>query len=566
MTRPPHLVYAVDDKPPLTVTLLNGVQHVGVIAINLIYPLLIFKIAGVPVSTTIELLSVGLVVLGIGTFILSARRGPFGTGYMCPSTFTATYFGVSLIAVKAGGLPLVFGMTLFAGLLEAVISRTLSRLRAFLPAELSGLVVFMIGITAGIAGVRTMFGGNVAPVLSEEWLVAGVTLGVMTGLNVWGKGAMKMLCALFGLAIGYVAAAMTGLFGAAESAAVAAAPWIALPTVKHVSWSFDSTIAIAFAIASLAAAMKAVGTIAMCQRLNDADWVRPEPRSVARGVMGDGIVTALAGALGSFGTNTSTPTVGVAAATGVTSRYVAYAVGAIFIALGFMPKIAALLAIMPRAVIVAGLLFAACFIIINGLQVMTSRLLDIRRTLTIGLAIVAGVSVDVFPSITTGASSVIAPLVVSSLAFATVIALLLNMLFRIGIRKTVALQLRRDTIDARIINDFLRENGAKWGARPEIITRAIFGVHQLIEAVAENCWRKGQLTLEASFDEFNLDIRVSYTGDPLDFPERRPSDREIMESDDGARRLAGFMLRHNADRIGSGHKNDLSQVLFHFDH
>jgi xanthine permease XanP len=119
--RPPDLVYAVDERPRFAITLFNGIQHAGVIAINLIYPLVIFNLAGVPAATVTELLSIGLVVLGIGTLMQSWRGSPAGSGYMCPSTFTATYFGASALAVKAGGLPLLFGMTLFAGLLETVI-------------------------------------------------------------------------------------------------------------------------------------------------------------------------------------------------------------------------------------------------------------------------------------------------------------------------------------------------------------------------------------------------------------------------------------------------------------
>ena len=566
MKRPHDLLYGVDEKPPLPVTLSNGLQHAGVMAINMIYPLVLFKMAGASAAVTIELLSVGLVVLGIGTFVQSSRLSPAGSGFMCPSAFTATYFSASVLAVKTGGLPLLFGMTLFAGLLEAVVSRALSRLRAFLPTELSGLVVFMIGITAAMAGVRTMFGTEAAAVEADEWLVAALTLGVMAALNVWGKGAAKMLCALIGLSAGYAAAAAAGLFGAAQAASLAAAPWIALPTLMHASWSFDLTVAATFAIASLAAAMKAAGTITMCQRMNDAEWVRPEPRSISRGVLGDGLTTALAGLAGSFGTNSSTPSVAVAGATGIASRHVAYAVGGIFIALGFLPKVAALLAIMPRAVMASALLFAACFIIVNGLQVMTSRLLDIRRTLTIGLALAAGAAVDIFPAIAHGAPGALAPLVASSLAFATIVALLLNLVFRIGVKKTVTLKVERDAIGDVNISDFLRENGAKWGARPEIISRASFAANQLVEAVAENCWTAGPLTLEASFDEFNLDIHASYPGAQMTFPEKRPTDAEIIEAYDGMSRLAGFMLRHNADRIRSESRGAHAHVWFHFDH
>lgn len=565
MTRPAELVYAVDERPPLRVTLSNGFQHVGIIAINLIYPVVIFKMAGVPPETTVTLLSVGLIVLGIGAFIQSARS-PVGSGYMCPSTFTATYFSASVLAVKAGGLPLLFGMTLFAGVVEGFLSRVLRRLRAFLPTELSGMVVFMIGIAAGIAGVRTLFAADAQPVQREEWIVAALTLGVMAALNVWGKGGFKMLCALIGLIAGYAAAAAFGLFGTDARSGLANAPWVALPSLAHVSWSFDTNLAVTFAIASLAAAMKATGTIAMCQRMNDADWARPEPRSVARGVLGDGLTTALAGLVGTFGTNTSTPSIGVATATGVGSRAVAYAAGAVFIALGFLPKIAALLAFMPRAVMAAGLLFAACFIIVNGLQVMASRLLDIRRTLTIGLAIVAGTAVDIFPAAAANAPAALAPLVASSLAFATVIALALNLLFRVGVKQTVALKVERDAVGTALISDFLRKQGAQWGARGEVMSRAIFAANQLVEAVADNGWHEGPLTLTASFDEFNLDLRATYKGAPLPFPAQRPSPHEIIDSADGASRFAGFMLRHNADRIRSEARGAEAHVLFHFDH
>jgi NCS2 family nucleobase:cation symporter-2 len=388
----------------------------------------------------------------------------------------------------------------------------------------------------------------------------------MVALNIWGKSAAKMLCALIGLGMGYAVAAAVGLFNATQTASVIAAPWIAVPTLAHATWSFDIGIAVTFAIASLVAAMKAAGTITMCQRMNDADWVRPEPRSVARGVLGDGTITALAGLMGSVGTNTSTPSVGVAAATGIASRHVAYAAGAIFILLGCMPKVAALLAIMPRAVMAAGLVFSACFIIINGLQVMTSRLLDIRRTLTIGFAIIAGAAVDIFPAIAKDVPDMLAPLVGSSLAFATIIALTLNLLFRIGVKKTVALRVERDAVGTASISDFLRENGAKWGARPEIVSRASFAANQLVEAVAENCWTADALTLEASFDEFSLNIHVSYSGTQMGFPDKRPTEREIMESDDGMSRLAGFMLRRNADRIRSESRGARAHIWFHFDH
>lgn len=566
MKKPSQMIYTRDDVPPLAVVVLNGVQHVGLIAINLVYPLLLFRLTEAPLPQIANLLAIGMLVLGIGTFIQVLRLGPVGSGYMLPSTFTATYFAPSLLAAKLGGLPLVFGMTFFSGLLEMVLAPLLHRMRAIFPSEISGLVIFMIGLSAGVAGLRSLLGPQAAPLVTAEWSVAAITLATMMVFNVWGSGIARMLCALIGLITGYAVAVLLGLLDAAHYSAIADTPWLAAPDLGGITHTFDITLAAPFAIASIAVAMKAVGTITICQRMNDAEWVRPEMKSVMRGVMADGIATSLAGLVGAFGTNTSTPSAGLAAATGVAARRVAYAAGALFIVLGFLPKIAALLAVMPRSVMVPALMFVVSFIIINGLQVMTSRLLDARRTLVIGLSIVAGVAVEAFPALAASAPRIVAPVLGSSLVFSTLIALTLNLLFRIGVRRTLVTQLEPGKWDLAQIETTFRKQGATWGARVDVINDASWAICQVVEAVAENCWHSGTLKIQTTFDEFNLDVRISYQGELLQFPQQRPTDDEIINSEDGVRRLAGYMLRHISDKASSEMKDGHPLLTFHFDH
>jgi xanthine permease XanP len=563
--KPPSLVYGVDDHPPIAITVSSAIQQVAVISVNLVYPILVFRAADTSVATATGLLAVAMVVLAFGTFLQVFRLGPVGSGYMCPSTFTATYFAPSLLAARAGGLPLVFGMTVFAGLLEAAIAPFLNRLRRVFPPEVSGLVIFMIGWSAGIAGLRVFLAPNAPPVEWDEWSVAALTLATMTALNIWGGGVARMTCALIGLLVGYIAAAFAGLISQAYLSIVLEAPWFGLPQFQ-LDLAFDLSLVASFAIAAMAASMKAAGTITICQRVNDGNWVRPDLRSVTRGVLADGLGTAAAGLAGAVGTNTSTPGVGVAAAAGVTSRVVALGVGSIFLLLGFCPKITAVLAIMPRSIVVAALLFTVTFIIINGVQIMTSRLLDVRSTVVLGLAIIAGGAVEVFPAIAASAPSQLAPMIGSSLVLATVVALALNLLFRIGVKKSAALQIERNKLDPQKIEAFFLKQSSVWGARPDVVHRAIFGVIQLVDAIADHCWHEGALTIVASFDEFNLDVRVSYKGEQLEFPTLRPTIAEIREGEHGARLLAGYVLRQNADRIRTEHKNGQSVVHFHFDH
>jgi xanthine permease XanP len=564
--KPANIIYGLEETPPVYVIIVAGLQQVAVVSINLVYPLLVFRVIGAPIDLVASLLSIGMFVLGGTTILQSSRVGPLGSGFMCPMTFSVTYLSPSLLAAKMGGLPLVFGMTIFAGILEAALAPLLNRLRAVFPPEVSGLVIFIIGLSGGIAGLRTLFASNAAPVLTAEWIVGAFTLGTMIALSVWGKGTARMFCALIGLAAGYAAAVAAGLIGSDVFAAVGARPWLGLPTFDHLSWSFDLALAAPFAIGSIAAAMKAAGTITVCQKMDDADWVRPDMKTVTSGVLADGLSTVIAGAAGALGANISTPAVGLASATGVASRVVAYAAGAILILIGFLPKLPAILGLMPRPVIVAALLFAVSFIMINGLQIMSSRLLDARRTLIISLSVIAGMAIEVFPSIATSAPSPLSYLVGSSLVFSTVTALVLNLVFRIGVKKTAVLTLKPGDVDPQQIETFFQSQGATWAARPDIVKRASYGTIQLVDAVAADYRREGPIAVEASFDEFNLDVRILYAGDEMRFPDARPSLAQVRDSADGARLLAGFMLRRNADRIRSESKDGQSRVVFHFDH
>jgi NCS2 family nucleobase:cation symporter-2 len=139
-------------------------------------------------------------------------------------------------------------------------------------------------------------------------------------------------------------------------------------------------------------------------------------------------------------------------------------------------------------------------------------------------------------------------------------------LFRIGIKRTVRLTLQRDEVDMEMIEQFLKSSGATWGARPEIVSRATFGLIQLLDAIRDTSWRAGPVEISVSFDEFNLDIYAAYDGEPLEFPQERPSARDIVESEDGVRRLAGFMLRRCADRLRSQSKDGRASLFLHYDH
>ncbi len=565
--KPANIVYGVEDLPPLGVTALSGVQHVGLMSINLIYPVLIAREAGSSPEAVAQIVSLSMIVLALGAILQALSRGPIGSGFLCQPVPTAAYLVPSLLAAREGGLALVFGMTIAAGLFEVVLARGLRYLRPWFPPEIAGLVIVVIGMTTGAVGVRTLLGiGASAPPGTTHAVIAVVTLGTMVALNVWTKGALRLFCVLLGMTIGYMATAMLGGFTAADAATISAGPFLGLPGFEHVSWSFSSELVIPSAAAAVAATLKAAGNVTTCQKLNDADWKRADMRSISGGVVADGLATVAAGVIGATGVNSATMNVGLANATGVLSRRVAYAVAGTLAVLAFFPKLGVALYLMPPAVAGAALLFAASFIIVNGFEIMTSRLLDARKTFVIGLSFIGALAIDFYPAAFRGLPIWTQSFVGSSLVLGTLSALLLNMLFRFGVRTTRSLVVEPGKVDAVAIEGFMEAQGAAWGARRDVIDRASFNLTQSIETIVDGCAPEGPLEIAATFDEFNLDLRVSYVGPPLELPDKRPSNEEIMASEEGQRRLAGFMLRRYADRVAATHKAGRSTILFHFVH
>ncbi|MCB1954992.1 MAG: purine/pyrimidine permease [Rhodocyclaceae bacterium] len=567
MKLPPGIVYGVDARPPTGVTLLSGLQQVGVIGILLVYPLVLAREAGLAAQGTRDLVSMSMLVLGLGAALQSQRRGPVGAGYLCPPVCTAAYLSPCLLAIKTGGLGLAFGMTLFGGLVEVAMARLLRPLRPYLPPELSGLVVVLIAISVGNLGIRSLLGvGAPEPPGRLDALVALITLSTMVGLSVWGRGMSRLLCAMIGMVVGYLLAAALGLLPAEGLAALAEAPLFSVPSMPASNWQWDAALAVPFLIAAVGTVIRCVGDISIAQQINDADWVRPHMRSVGAGVLANGLLNVLSGAVGAHPVSTFTSSVGMSAATGVTSARVGLAIGAIFVVLAFLPKVIGVLLIMPPPVVGSAMLFTAAIIFVSGVRILAMRLIDQRRSFVIGLSFIVGLAADIHPTAFQVLPTALQPAFSNSLVLGTVLALVLNLLARIGVRRTTTLQVDPNSIDPAAIDAFINAKGAAWGARRDVIERIRFNLGQSLDTLVHALGIRSPITIHASFDEFRLNLRVSYTGPVLELPTVRPTADELIDSEDGERRLAGFLLRRIADQVHATERNGRASLLFRFDH
>jgi len=548
---------------------LNGLQHVAIIApIGLVFPLLVLRAADVDHVLHTSVICASLVALGIGSLLL-CRRGRLGSGYLSPAVFTAAYLPGSLLAAQIGGLPLVFGMTLFAGLCELGFSFLMRRLRAYLPAEIAGLAVVMIGIILGLLGFRLLLGIEGRAAASAEGVdmislaIGLLALALIVGFNIWGKGPLRTFSVLIGLALTYPLAAALGKMDMTRLDLALGDGLVTLPSLPLLLPSFDLTLVPTFAIGALACALRATGDITTCQKIADPDWVRPDMRSIERGVRADGIGTMLAGLLGTVGMNTFSGSVGLSQATGVLQRRVGLAIAAIFVALAFLPPVVGIAAAMPAPLSGAILLFSSAFILANGLGIIVGRLLDSRRILAIGVALILGISHDVFLEFYRSLPPWLRSVSGSSLLVAMVVALTLNAVFRIGVKRSATLEqpLETELLDAVVA--FCRQQGPLWGARRDVMDRVVNALTEATEMAYDRGVAGTPVTLRLNYDEFHIDAEMRFAMRPLDPDEGNLEEKAVAALGSAALELR--LMRHFADRVSTASEDGHLKLRLRFE-
>ena len=87
--RPPGILYSVDDRPPIAVTILSGLQHVGLVSIFLLVPVIACREAGLTPEKIVDVLSLSMLVLAIGPLLQQLGRFGVGSGFLSPPIFAA---------------------------------------------------------------------------------------------------------------------------------------------------------------------------------------------------------------------------------------------------------------------------------------------------------------------------------------------------------------------------------------------------------------------------------------------------------------------------------------------
>lgn len=553
--RPADLIYASDERLPAFPLLALGLQHFATALALMAYVLAAARIAGLGAEDTRGLLAVTLLAMALGTGLQSwgGRVGSGGLLVHIPVPFIITLVAAILAQYGRGGM---FLAVLGYGLASLAISPLMQRLRPLFPPTVAGAVIVMGGIGLVSPSVRHSLGLNERHVIDPtSVLVSGAALVTIVALSVWGSRRFKLLAMFAGLVAGVAVAALTGhLTGVAGLAQV---PAFALPDVPAPRWDVDAGLLVALALTAILCQLDTLGCVIIVDKMDNAEWRRADMGMVSRGVRGSGICETVTSLLGPFPTLMSSANIALAHATRSTSRYIGLVAAGLMALAAFLPQLTAAVTLMPTPVLGAIELYAAAYLMVSGMELIFSRAIDSRGIFTVGMALAAGLAVTLMPDMALNAPESMRSLASNGFVVSGIVAVSLNLLFRLGTSQRNRQALQDGPAIVRAITDFIEKQGAAWGARRDIVQRAALAAVEATEAIHRE---GGRVTaIEGAFDEFNFDVTLLHTGEPLAMAgEAKAQDAAALwDADDSAidaavARASTLMLRHVADRVTGG--------------
>ena len=419
---------ATTDKDSLTTgkTLILGLQHMfAMFGATVTVPL----ITGLDIGTT-------LLMAGLGTLLFHLITGGKVPAFLGSSfAFLGGYAAITGLAgtegyeamTKTQLLPYACLGVACSGLVYLILAGLIKSfgikkvMRCF-PPIVTGPIIIAIGL--GLAPVAVSS-------CKANWTLALTALAVIGICNIWGKGMIKIIPILIGLAVSYILAIC---IGAVDFTAVKEAAWIGFPVhkantilgVDFANKGLISSAIIAIVPIALATIMEHIGDISAISSTVEKDFIK-DP-GLHRTLTGDGLATTFASLFGGPANTTYGENTGVLALSRVFNPVVIRVAAIFAIVLSFCPKFAALISTIPGP-IVGGISFVLYGMISAvGIRNLVENKVDFSKPRN--LIIAAVILVTALGGVTIPLGSKGAAL--TPLALASLAGIVLNAIFPAG--------------------------------------------------------------------------------------------------------------------------------------
>lgn len=381
----------INEKLPLLQSLPLSLQHLtAMFGATILVPILV----GVDPA-------IALLMNGIGTLIYTwVTKG--GIPAYLGSSF-AFIAPIILISTSYGGFShaqsgfILFGL-FFIAISFVVLKWGIKWIDVVMPPAVMGAVVAIIGLElapvavrqAGLAPWPANTGDVLQPFVMDNNTVIVSMFTLLVGVlgSVMFRGFMQIIPILFAVVAGYILALVMGMV---DTAAIANASWLALPTFS--APVFDPQAMLIIAPAFIVVLAEHISHLIVTSKITETDLMKKP--GLHRSLLGDGLSNLLSGFAGSPPNTTYGENIGVMAITRVYSVWVIRGAAILAIAFSFIGKISAAISTIPGPVMGGITVLLYGVIAVQGFRIYVEQKVDFskNRNMVLGaLTFVVGVS------------------------------------------------------------------------------------------------------------------------------------------------------------------------------
>ena len=422
------LDFELNDYPGPVKTALFGIQHVLVMFTAMVGgPLIVGRLLNLPEETRILMVSGTMIGCGIATVISALGLGFIGP--RLPIVMGVFYIFIGPIVAIAKEVSLAAAMTalIIGGAVQFAWSPLIGKLHRFFPPIVTGTTILLIGTGLMKIGINVASGFG-TPAFGKPLTLglAALMIVMILAISRYAKGFIRALSLFVTMIIGYVIAAAVGLI---DISMVEKAGWVAVPQpFPYGGLAWPGLIGVITVIVCFFAT--AVETTGHTLAVSRICGVPAEGWRIRGAVANDGLGSAVSALFGGMALTSYSQNIGVISLTGVGSRFVVAFGGAFLILMALVPKMGAIIALMPNAVLGGVLLFMFGMVASVGVDIIGRNMTSRRDALILAASLGVGLGIQAAPP---GAFEAIPPelriLVTDGIVMGILLAMVLNLVF-----------------------------------------------------------------------------------------------------------------------------------------
>lgn len=404
-----------------------GLQHVlAMYAGAILVPLIVGGALKFSPQQLAFLIAIDLLTCGLATLLQSIKNKFIGIGL--PVVLGTSFVAVTpIITIGTNyGISAIYGAIIAAGVFVILFANVYGKLLKLFPPVVTGTVVMIIGLSLIPTGIKNMGGGETSKDFgsAENLILSFGVLVLILIMNRFFKGFLRAISVLLGIITGTIAAAFMGKL---DTQAVVQAAWFRVPTPFYFGVpKFELVPILTMIIVGSVILVESTGAFLALSKITGKEL---SEKDIIRGYRTEGIAFTLGGLFNAFPYSTFSQNVGLVQLSGIKKTSVTIASGIILIALGLVPKIAALATMIPTSVLGGATVVMFGMVVSAGIKMLDGvDFSDNNNLLVIACSISLGLGATVVPNLFSILPSTLRILFGDGIITGSLAAIILNLL------------------------------------------------------------------------------------------------------------------------------------------